>query len=94
MFSLKTGMIRMLALVELGAATVLCGCVGTRQVDAAKRTLPPMPALAVRPVTAKAVLRGEKKAVLKEFELAPVTRADGGVAFTVKGVCQESDRIF
>jgi len=83
-FSLKTGMIRMLALVELGAATVLCGCVGTRQVDAAKRTLPPMPALAVRPVTAKAVLRGEKKAVLKEFELAPVTRADGGVAFTVK----------
>ena len=84
MFSLKTGMIRMLALVELVAAAVLCGCLGMRQVDAAKRTLPPMPALAARPVTAKAVLRGEKNAVLKEFELTPMSRADGGVAFTVK----------
>lgn len=69
-------MIRRLALVELCAAAVLCGCLGVRQVDAVKRTLPPMPALAARPVTAKAVLRGEKNAVLKEFELAPVARAD------------------
>ena len=39
MFSQKAGMILMLALVELCAAAVMCGCLGMRQVDAAKRTV-------------------------------------------------------
>ena len=29
-------------------------------------------------------MRGEKNAIVKEFDLVPVARADGGVAFTVK----------
>ena len=43
-----------------------------------------MPTLAPRPITARAVMRGEKNAIVKEFDLVPVARADGGVAFTVK----------
>jgi len=57
---------------------------GVRSAESPGRVLPPMPTLAPRPITARAVMRGEKNAIVKEFDLVPVARADGGVAFTVK----------
>jgi len=58
------------------------GCAQAPKEEA--RQLPPMPPLAERPVTARALIRGEKGAVLKEYALEGVKRDDGGVAFTVK----------
>lgn len=47
------------------------------------RTQPQMPALADRPVTARALLKNKQGAVLRDFSLPAVKRTDGGVAFTV-----------
>ena len=60
----------------------LAGCSAVRKGET--RQLPPMPKLADRPVTATALVRGEKGKVLKNCALTGVKRADGGVAFTVK----------
>lgn len=48
------------------------------------RRLPPMPALAARPVKAEAKFMGPEHKCLRSRPIEGVRRADGGVAFTVK----------
>ena len=69
-------------LLAAAAAIVMAGCAPAPKGEV--RQLPPMPKLADRPVTATALVRGEKGKVLKNYALTGVKRDDGGVAFTVK----------
>ena len=79
--TMQKGLFHVMAGLALGACLAGCSSVGTA--DAEARQLPPMPALAARPVQAEAWFMGPQHTRLRVRKLEGVRRADGGLAFTV-----------
>ncbi len=78
---MQRGLLQVMAGIALGACLAGCSNIGTA--DAEARQMPPMPALAARPVQAEAWFMGPQHKRLRVRKLEGVRRADGGLAFTV-----------